>query len=1014
MLESLLLVAALSLPAAWSQTASGCTPQDVSLGGTISGQLTAGGCKVSAVVNVGSSAAAQVYRFSLTQRGTVTLDITAAFEPRLYLLDARGNFYSSSHRTSGPAMRIFEALEPGTYQLAATGPEGATGSFQIATVFRNSQTCPVTQIALDSSQSGTLDAGSCRVGDLMWGSGNENFARQFRFSLTQRGTVTVEASSATYEPRVYILDSRYNFVSSSRATGYSSTRTFESLDPGTYEIMVMAQEGASGAFSFQAVFRNPQICAKASHGLTASAGGQFSTSNCRLGDLMFGNSNQGFAFQYPLAVTQRGTLTVDLNSDAVRPAVYLTDARYNFVGSSRLASSTRAHLFEALEPGNYVVIVFAQPGETGAYTVQTDFRNPDTCPSENIFNNSADVDALTAGSCKVGDLMWGSSNENYAKQYRIRISQRTKLVAGMQSDDFDSFLYLTDSRFNFISSDDNSGQGFGARITETLDAGDYVVIAAARNGATGKFTLSSGSGATPEAAGTVYLLLHGLNSDPGTWDRFVQDAMAGDCPVLTDEVIRNAGAPVSRCYRYAFGATSSGGFDWAHGDGFTYAELGTAVGAAVDYIRGVANPLNLILAGHSRGGLAARAYLQTLKAPQPIRFGLLTIGTPHQGSPFGRIGAWLKDQGFTPDSQKLFHDSLYFLYSPSTRYLATASDSSGKPVRNSVSQPVWDLNDGAPNLNGVVSVYGQIASGGLDLGSYPVPGANVNLLGGTSILPGDRDQMLKFVVENLSPDWRSNGDGIVPAAAQRMANIPGFKLGAELWYLDMNRVFHTQETDYNFDILRLLNRMRASLAPATSASALPAPPKVQPRAAAVPRQDTHDSAGFTSAVLRALKEEQDPQARGHLYGALARNGSAASVEALFRLAAASRESRALALDALAAIDRSGAVDTLAGHAEKNSHPELRAAAIQSLGRLHTGEASEALLHLAVSAAGDRDPVLDALADLPSLKSVQAAKKAVAEFPFRSEAVRQRLRAMVEQRERSSTPLREEAGGRGLQ
>ncbi|MCL5746590.1 MAG: hypothetical protein M1541_22115, partial [Acidobacteria bacterium] len=463
MFKYLLLAVALWVPAAWSQTPANCAPQDVSLGGTINGQLTSASCNLDTLFNW-SPAFAQVYRFAITQRGTVTLEMTASFDSRLYLLDARGNFRASSHRTNGLAVRVFEALEPGTYQVVAAAADRSTGPFRLTSWFRNAQICPVTQISLDTSQSGTLDADSCRAGDLMFGTSNEDFAAQFRFSVSQRGTISIDASSDLYEARVYLLDSRYNFRTSSRTVSYSTTRTFEALDPGTYIIVVTARDGASGAFSLKGIFRNPQICPKAPIGLSASAGGLFSPSSCRVGDLMFGNSNEGFAVQYTLTLAKRGTLTVDAASEEVRPGIYLTDARYNFITSSRVVASGQAHTFESLDPGSYVVIVFAQPEETGAYTVKTDFRNPEICPSENLANNSIDGDALTSSSCKVGDLLFGSWNENYAKQYRIHLSQRMPLVVGMHSEDFDSVLYLTDSKFNFLTSDDNSGQGFDARI----------------------------------------------------------------------------------------------------------------------------------------------------------------------------------------------------------------------------------------------------------------------------------------------------------------------------------------------------------------------------------------------------------------------------------------------------------------------------------------------------------------------------------------------------------------------
>ena len=152
---------------------------------------------------------------------------------------------------------------------------------------------------------------------------------------------------------------------------------------------------------------------------------------------------------------------------------------------------------------------------------------------------------------------------------------------------------------------------------------------------------------------TVYLLIHGLASSAETWSDLIKKnpSINNNCPKAS------LGGPVeySLCYRYEFSDKKVNGVEWENGDGGTFQELGDEIGLAVANIENLVHPKSIILVGHSRGGLAARAYVQSLTAETPYRLALFTIGTPHQGSPFGRVQHWLTDKGYAPD------DVIYFL-----------------------------------------------------------------------------------------------------------------------------------------------------------------------------------------------------------------------------------------------------------------------------------------------------------------------------------------------------------------
>jgi pimeloyl-ACP methyl ester carboxylesterase len=336
--------------------------------------------------------------------------------------------------------------------------------------------------------------------------------------------------------------------------------------------------------------------------------------------------------------------------------------------------------------------------------------------------------------------------------------------------------------------------------------------------------------AAPTPVDTVTLLLHGTNSSPTTWNDLVKSPyFANVCPIVRLGV---AVTQVSRCYRYQFADRRVENAVWTRGDGATFLQLGAEVRAALNQIAQTVSATKVILAAHSRGGLAARAYLQ--RAPAPSKLALLTIGTPHQGTPFGRIGVWMRDNDYGPDDTI---DDLRFVFSPSVRYMATDHNSQGQPIRSSVSAEIWNLNAGVGTLTGRVSSFGVIYSKGLYLGQKGF--GDLNLLDGVGaqgaalLLPGSFDKMLGFTLRNIAevrkrpvlPDtwscegdrktrypWACDGDGIVPTISQRLNLLPGFKRGTRPFRVTpLARVPHTAETGRVTEIVNMLSLLQKDL-----------------------------------------------------------------------------------------------------------------------------------------------------------------------------------------------------------
>lgn len=318
----------------------------------------------------------------------------------------------------------------------------------------------------------------------------------------------------------------------------------------------------------------------------------------------------------------------------------------------------------------------------------------------------------------------------------------------------------------------------------------------------------------------VYLLLHGMNSDASTWNDLASKSglFNKGCPILGTGI----SSFDANCFRINFNKGSSReGLEkvtgWQHGDGATFDELGSEVNAAISKIV-TANPNVMItLVGHSRGGLAARAFLQNSGYSYPLNSkvnGLLTIGTPHQGSPFGRIYQWLVDHtrpaknctktitpvcggtgvpvcsqpskvpDYCPEVQEIGKDwdtvdflkekSGLDLRSPTINFLATGSNEINK-LNAEIGQLPKDI------------VYAEIVSSEVPFGnlskdiirSYQVwPKDEGSLVGRKYFSDAARNYILNGVSKEQK-DTVYDGDGIVPVTSQRMSQFPGFPVKAK-------------------------------------------------------------------------------------------------------------------------------------------------------------------------------------------------------------------------------------------
>jgi len=348
----------------------------------------------------------------------------------------------------------------------------------------------------------------------------------------------------------------------------------------------------------------------------------------------------------------------------------------------------------------------------------------------------------------------------------------------------------------------------------------------------------------------ILLLLHGMNSNTQTWDTFVQQQIGLPVAKWATDIRVNEGEIAGqrpmlnstgvRCYRLQFGGYENGNTRMGLedltaaiapnylnnplrrcGDFETFTQLGQEIDDAITLL--LARPeyqnAQIILVGHSRGGIAARAFLQMAdaNASKTAVVGFLTTGTPHTGSRMGRIYKWLKDHPRpTPPATNDDWDVVKTLFE---------APDGGLDIRRPVNGDVADNSEAMVNLNLPAEVakmpadirYGQIVYANSDLGRlartfipetsipfvYTVLGSQWNL--GPQLSDAAQTSVLAGVAPAGYP-----GDDLIPRQNQK---FPAGVLSnggniVTLENLDAD-VLHTEEPgrdqDLHLQLIRLMS-----------------------------------------------------------------------------------------------------------------------------------------------------------------------------------------------------------------
>ncbi|ABM02271.1 peptidase domain protein [Psychromonas ingrahamii 37] len=335
------------------------------------------------------------------------------------------------------------------------------------------------------------------------------------------------------------------------------------------------------------------------------------------------------------------------------------------------------------------------------------------------------------------------------------------------------------------------------------------------------------------------LLLHGLASDPGTWKDMIDDDsfFNGKCQILTVDNIPLSTVETNQdgisCFNLEFGSFDRGsnfsaaGLDnkrcipisGCNGDYTTFEGLGYEVkGAIKRIVEHLGQDTEIFIFGHSRGGLAARAYLQNQQdVNKSLVKGFATTGTPHQGSPLGRFYAYMAENcvpknTYRQDGSKcednwemvemLYGTRTFFLYNYSKDYQMDLQ-APGIDFLSPDSSSIKNLNE---NLSGMMNLTtGALVYEGTEFGLL---GEDVKFLFDYDLYDyhsgvGDHPHPDTLTyIENGQTRASFIGDGIVPVYSQKLSLLLENK-GLVVTKEGVNKtsnILHTEETSQVTDI----------------------------------------------------------------------------------------------------------------------------------------------------------------------------------------------------------------------
>ncbi|WP_394849062.1 hypothetical protein LZC95_16620 [Pendulispora brunnea] len=471
-----------------------------------------------------------VYRFELTARKRVTIDVNPHFDSVIYLrkddcADPDAEIACNDDAPHEHDSHLDEELDPGVYYLFVDGYSSESGTFKLNVVMNDVPTLEEVCQSARVLSTGLVTSGSTRgLYDHVRSSGCGDTAKgpdtPYRFDLTRRSRVRIVERSSDFSTVLYVrkrcTDAKSEMACAD-AGFHDGEATFAGmLEAGSYTVVADATDReADGSYSLFAEVgpENGQVgtpgdtCADAMPlgNLDASASGDTFLARDDLSVRCGGTGTPDVV--YRLEVAKRSRIVAQLDHQEGSHVLALRK-NCSDVGTEFACS---ASIDRTVEPGVYYLIVDGDPtfglGRFSfAFRMREVAGQENACRAPKLLGHGQTAKGTTAGG---GDKFVASCAGSYDGQaspdavYRIVVPSRGRVRLNLTATGFSPVLALRRSCLDggggvpevACNADASSNR---AHIDTTLDAGTYfAVIDGQGRGSQGAYALEYAFSGTP-------------------------------------------------------------------------------------------------------------------------------------------------------------------------------------------------------------------------------------------------------------------------------------------------------------------------------------------------------------------------------------------------------------------------------------------------------------------------------------------------------------------------------------
>jgi len=395
------------LTVAHALSGNACSLQDIAASGTAMGALEVSDCTLEDWLNYRDASRVDLYAVHLPTRGRLKITHRSdAFAPYLWLIARDSYFYiPRDDNLTGNESTIEEVLDAGHYLIGANSVVTSAGDYTLTTQFTpeaRPATCLVAPLAVPAIVDAELSGAECRLFDVDPRSHWPSPVDRYRVTLPSYAELTVTASSDTFHVRASILDADtlHDAVIAFGGELPAEASAVARLPPGNYFIDIddaFRYYNDLGPYHLevsQILLPDPRPCEQVDlatlPGSLLEPGyaieGELADTDCVVGDFPKTTLTQFPVDTVTVTIPQRGTLTIDLRSDAFDPRLDVLNWAYDLVlqhDDVDVDLDRSAHIESRVGPGLYRIQALSVDMLHGPYTLEVVFQpDPYTPPAD--------------------------------------------------------------------------------------------------------------------------------------------------------------------------------------------------------------------------------------------------------------------------------------------------------------------------------------------------------------------------------------------------------------------------------------------------------------------------------------------------------------------------------------------------------------------------------------------------------------------------------------------------------